>query len=981
MKSDNDSRLRQDDKYNPAFLAELEKNSPGPKSSESPSGDYDTSLDKSLIERENTPFTNNYTGKHSGRRNVRHTIKNLPRILRSKKGIAGIGVGGGAGIVGIIAMLMTPALGIVHMKETFLGDLNDQLAAMDIRGGHVMRTKFKNISSGICSGPVKVRCKFKTMSPKQVAKFEKAGFKVTTEKLDNGRLRLQSLELPGERPITSPSELNRARGGSLQLRSHLNKAFNPKFAGFADRVALGRFQARGLSKKPRNRTGSTAERKASMVKASSGQPSGVDARGAVQSDEKGRYIYDPESRENVYESDEKRFKEVQDKVNKIDSELKAKPESGGSKVKGLFKGIGGGTLRGVSVVGYLDSACVVRNSARAVSATAKVLRATQLARFAMEINNVADSIKAGDADPKDVEMIGDMLSSFDTRKKVVNETSGADVNTLDNKDTATLEEVDNPFYGKNAYDSPGFQVSAYNIAPRLTSQSSQYSVGGALSGTFGGVLDTVNSALSGAGTSCKIIQNPFVRGTGIIVGIFGGLGTGGVLTAATISASVAISLSLPFLEAQLADMLTGQVIPDDIKSVEAGDAAHAGNGVIMSDLAQSRGMQPSNASQMERYAYLNSEVHAEIAQIEKYDAKHTPFDVMNQYSFLGITARSILPATLKTQGSLASVAAGISSIPGLAIRSIATPVSAKESFNPKRFSKCEDEGYKDLGIDADVFCIVRFSMSPDELNMDTEQVVEYMINNGYVDDDTGEAKGDYKKFIKNCTQREDGWGETSTENGSTGSECIDSSTKWKDISYFRVYTIDSQINDALDDDFNELSRSGGLSDEGQSESQYPGSVSASGEWGSPVPSGAYNSGAAYGALNINGIPHAGIDAAGFSGNFMSVCNGVVSGVDNKGERNTFRVANGWNYTNHLTINCGGGIWARYHHYYFRDVVPGIKVGTPVKVGQPLAKVSDQGYSTGPHLHFEIRTKPSGSNKSDTMNPVTFLQSKGVRMFH
>ncbi|MEU4013391.1 M23 family peptidase, partial [Streptomyces pseudogriseolus] len=40
----------------------------------------------------------------------------------------------------------------------------------------------------------------------------------------------------------------------------------------------------------------------------------------------------------------------------------------------------------------------------------------------------------------------------------------------------------------------------------------------------------------------------------------------------------------------------------------------------------------------------------------------------------------------------------------------------------------------------------------------------------------------------------------------------------------------------------------------------------------------------------------------------------------------------------------------------------------------IALSGNTGNSSGPHLHFEIRTTP---NYGSAVNPVTFLKSKGV----
>ena len=70
---------------------------------------------------------------------------------------------------------------------------------------------------------------------------------------------------------------------------------------------------------------------------------------------------------------------------------------------------------------------------------------------------------------------------------------------------------------------------------------------------------------------------------------------------------------------------------------------------------------------------------------------------------------------------------------------------------------------------------------------------------------------------------------------------------------------------------------------------------------------------------------------------------------------------GWQsgYGNTVIIDHGGGISTLYGHAS-RLLV---KVGDHVDVGDTIAKFGTTGYSTGPHLHFEVRKNGS------TVNPL------------
>ncbi|MEU0008182.1 M23 family metallopeptidase [Streptomyces sp. NPDC006314] len=76
------------------------------------------------------------------------------------------------------------------------------------------------------------------------------------------------------------------------------------------------------------------------------------------------------------------------------------------------------------------------------------------------------------------------------------------------------------------------------------------------------------------------------------------------------------------------------------------------------------------------------------------------------------------------------------------------------------------------------------------------------------------------------------------------------------------------------------------------------------------------------------------------------------------------------YGNAIVVKHGNGTYSQYAHLSRVDV----KVGQIVKTGQHIALSGSTGNSTGPHLHFEIRTTP---NYGSAVDPVAFLRAKGV----
>ncbi|MFJ3906645.1 M23 family metallopeptidase [Streptomyces sp. NPDC090025] len=76
------------------------------------------------------------------------------------------------------------------------------------------------------------------------------------------------------------------------------------------------------------------------------------------------------------------------------------------------------------------------------------------------------------------------------------------------------------------------------------------------------------------------------------------------------------------------------------------------------------------------------------------------------------------------------------------------------------------------------------------------------------------------------------------------------------------------------------------------------------------------------------------------------------------------------YGNAIVVKHANGTYSQYAHLSKIQV----NVGQKVSAGQRIALSGNTGNSSGPHLHFEIRTTP---NYGSAVNPAAFLRSHGV----
>ncbi len=201
-------------------------------------------------------------------------------------------------------------------------------------------------------------------------------------------------------------------------------------------------------------------------------------------------------------------------------------------------------------------------------------------------------------------------------------------------------------------------------------------------------------------------------------------------------------------------------------------------------------------------------------------------------------------------------------------------------------------------------------------------------------------------------------------------------------------TLDNYI-DGLDEDNAELRRN--VAEARQQQQAFMNSlnaqVSAQGSRGSgkangtmvwPVPYGDSYISSGYGNRTVNGYSsfHYGIDitrggADQWTTAVVAADSGTIIIASNACSHNYRKSSScGCNggYGNYVVIDNGNGLHIYNAHLYRATV----SVGQHVSAGQQIGILGCTGYSTGPHLHFEIRVNDGSSRSAAARNPLNYV---------
>lgn len=698
------------------------------------------------------------------------------------------------------ASVFAPNVILVNIKEMYTNDLADATVALHVYYKKMLDHK---LGKADCGDKESIKCKLSTMSRNQVKAFERHGFTVNGEKLEEDNLddrdpkndkpesrwKVTSIQFPhGGGTATDGDSFEKAANKSASMKDLAYSVFNPRSSYFMDERFKTRIKEKfDLTKIPTVYGTTEKEVDESFNESLKGDDEGFDEAGRA-----GIGL-------NTL------------KTNKATDQLSKVAESIGKMANS-----------------YTQIQCAYYTQGKIVSNSAKTAREHTLARFAMQYLKAADQVKQGQSDEITANVLSSKLAWSDDGG--YNSRNATDANiyrhivlrealkSLDNGTKYTADAFDSIEGLKTPWDviektakdtkgitgAPGSLVrppADLNSKPRdhclhgqTTQSKSQLKPDKCPALTFAAAPPPIKGAVAGVAAASDRICPPPPKG---IWRMFPPV-------------SMTVPITMPYIANQFNEAIKkwadkkSEDFTADTKGIAASEAVFAGTGIVLGDMAMSRGMRPADEQSLTEYLNAGATIRQEYEQLAREQAKYTPFDVYNQYSFLGSIAKSLLtnhPDTTSVFGAATSL---LGTLP-TAVTKLSQQADAIYFIQPDEFDtgrlQCNDAEYDAIGIDADIACNVRYSMSKTELDADPKKVLEYMLQSHPEETDKGvqelqqrlgrtdfendaadvsrqlsearqgnqakmidEKTGDpvkhseYDKFMQYCVNREDPWG-------------------------------------------------------------------------------------------------------------------------------------------------------------------------------------------------------------------------------
>jgi hypothetical protein len=695
---------------------------------------------------------------------------------------------------GALTVFFSPGILVIDLKEKYVEKFNDQLAVMDDQSYLLLKKKFKGQGTVVGCTKLSIRCKFNTLSDRQLKKMERGGLiKVTTTgdtTLIKGRNKIDSLEFNGK-TITAENLIKEA-DTDKEFRRALRGGYNPKLAGFADTVFTKLSRKVGINKQ-QNLTGKTKEELDNQVKkATSGAAAAeVDARvSSTEEDCRAGSEGCVNGKKTVYRDSNGNIisKATYDSRINASGAFKAEidarktlSETGGIALKSTLKGALTSTALGL---GAVDSACTGYTLIRAVGFAAKYLGMLQLLRYFQVAANTADADKGGDGIAEANTYLGNIITSTNSQGKSGTDSYGYKYTVYG--DTAGMPRSDDVKPASVSGDGSDAGKTQFTLneeeKQRITTNDevTKYINGQLVSDNL--LTDIIN--LTGySGTTdeidagCGFIKSGWgqtiVIGTaiaGAVVAFFTGGASLGWGIAAQTAVSVSITVALAMLTPKLYDMASGTLINNKENGNQAVNAFTSGAGGMNTQTFMARAIPILQKEDAVAYQEKTAQVLAQYAEEDRLE--HGPLDPTNRNTFMGSIVSNLIPYATK----MSSLTSAVPTVMSLSANSIGGLFPRAGAVNSRaQYDICQDRDYIAENAAADPFCNLHGGFTPEVMNIDSDVMLTYMISNDYINEETGEPKAsgnEYAAYLRDCADRSVPIGGYTEDNPDKGTKCI-----------------------------------------------------------------------------------------------------------------------------------------------------------------------------------------------------------------
>lgn len=656
------------------------------------------------------------------------------------------GIVGGIGGVGIFLLASPLGMPILSMGQQQTDARANASRVQTVRYKSVLRYTVGNekVAAACAKSVSSPACKFGTMSKTSKAQYEAAGFKVDGEEVGS-RFLVKSMTAPDGTVIKDGDSMVRKFVNDIKFARSVRLAHNAgtlvmNGGNFLKKVlpnfGLNKTSVPEIPKEKKSQRGAINKL---FGRSEDGKVSESELRSRIEQEARSKLGSD---------------EDISSRAN-IDTEVKV-----GGNVK-LAKGL-------AAIPGVL---CLAYNTSNLIVNVAKIERVYYLAQIASPFLKLYSMIRNSE------------------NEKVPENTVAALAGQL------TTPSEDPETEGLTAFDSQGVKLVFGSNERGLQEYTKNFLLhDNDILRTLNSAMDTINTTFHGKAkealrTTCRAVNSwqGQLIGTaacaaiaavqagggaagGTVVPIIGNLVGGVAGGVAGLVECAAIVLGSFVIGKLISYVITEYIIPQAMEAaVEGlptadtvgpplGDAVTVGAAAVLNMGNRTNALLPSNGPSLKSFNDGTRESDELTKQIEIADARDTPFDIYNRYSFLGSIVSAMNTSVFTSESRMNSGNFSIQRLFGsfsLAPSALAIAESPS-SIGPDDLSKdnCQDSALKSMGAECDAMGILSYGMSSEAMNMDIDPNITYMTEHKYIDENGAPIPDtDYAKVVTYCFER------------------------------------------------------------------------------------------------------------------------------------------------------------------------------------------------------------------------------------